>query len=272
MKQVSWKKSCASVSSGVLRCSLRHLQDFTDRRKTSSQSWSEICCPSAVYESRLSITRELRPNGQTRPRWSNMNQYSVTLMPISPLKCFQNHLGVYCLAVKWESLWRGRHCEICWRNAKCDRSTANKNALSQWNDLWLVKVSRHGLDFLKPENRAMMRCRSLVFSQNTWVTICFKGYYEILAQWCQKYTAYCHFKSKVLNTTHPVKYGNTLGFTRCQEKQRETSWLKLHANSVTDRKRYRIVVTCGQASCLSHLCGQISRRYNCRAPIYWHLC
>ena len=23
--------------------------------------------------------------------------------------------------------------------------------LSQWNDLWLVKVSRHGLDFLKPE-------------------------------------------------------------------------------------------------------------------------
>ena len=29
---------------------------------------SEVCCPAAVYESRLSITRELRPNGQTRQR------------------------------------------------------------------------------------------------------------------------------------------------------------------------------------------------------------
>ena len=104
-------------------------------------------------------------------------------MPISRLKCFQNHLVVYCLAVKWESLWRGRHCKICWRNAKFrshDRSTANRNALSLWNDLWLVKVSRHGLDFLKPENRAMRRCRSLVFSQNTWITICWKVIMEFL--------------------------------------------------------------------------------------------
>ena len=28
-----------------------------------------------------------------------------------------------------------------------------------------------------------------------------------------------HFKSKVVNTTHPVKDGNTLGFTHYQEKQ-----------------------------------------------------
>ena len=98
-------------------------------------------------------------------------------MPISRLKCFQNHLVVYGLAVKWESLWRRRHCKIWWRNAKFrshDRSTANRNALSLWNDLWLVKVSRHGLDFLKPENRAMRRSRSLVISQNTWITICWK--------------------------------------------------------------------------------------------------
>ena len=73
---------------------------------------------SAVYESRLSITCELRPNGQTRQRWSNMNQHYVSVMPISRLKCFQNHLVVHGLAVKWESLWRGRHCKICWRNAK----------------------------------------------------------------------------------------------------------------------------------------------------------
>ena len=47
----------------------------------------------------------------------------------------------------------------------------NWNSLSLWNDLWLVKVSRHGLHFLKPENRAMRRCRSLIFSQSTWITI-----------------------------------------------------------------------------------------------------
>ena len=52
--------------------------------------------------------------------------------------------------------------------------------LSLRNDLWLVKVSRHGLDFLKPENRAMRRCRSLVFSQNTWITICWKVIMEFL--------------------------------------------------------------------------------------------
>ena len=53
--------------------------------------------------------------------------------------------------------------------------------LSLWNDLWLAKVSRHGLDFLKPENRAMRRCRSLVFSQNTWITICWKVIMEFFA-------------------------------------------------------------------------------------------
>ena len=52
--------------------------------------------------------------------------------------------------------------------------------LSLWNDLWLAKVSRHGLDFLKPENRAMRRCRSLVFSQNTWITICWKVIMDFL--------------------------------------------------------------------------------------------
>ena len=40
-----------------------------------------------------------------------MNWYSVTLMPIFRLKCFQKHLVGYCLAVKWESLWPGSHIE-----------------------------------------------------------------------------------------------------------------------------------------------------------------
>ena len=111
---------------------------------------NKVRCPAAVYESRLSITRELRPNGQTRQRWSNMNQYSVTVMPISHLKCSQNHLVVYCLAVKWESLWRGRHCKICWRKPSSGHMTGAQPigtlSLSLWNDLWLVKICRHGLD------------------------------------------------------------------------------------------------------------------------------
>ena len=103
-------------------------------------------------------------------------------MPISLLKCFQKHLVVYCLAVKWESLWPGSHVEISWGNTK-HRPPAGAQpigTLSLWNDLWLAKVSRHGLDFLKPENRAMRRCRSLVFSQNTWITICWKVIMEFL--------------------------------------------------------------------------------------------
>ena len=51
-----------------------------------------------IQRRQLSITRKLRSNGQNRQRRSNMNQYSVTVMPISLL--------LYCLAVKWESLLR----------------------------------------------------------------------------------------------------------------------------------------------------------------------
>ena len=85
-------------------------------QKLTNQSWSRVCRPAAV--TMLSITRKLGSNGQTRQRWSNMNQYSVTVMPISRLKCFQKHLVMYCLAVKWESLWPGSHVEISWGNTK----------------------------------------------------------------------------------------------------------------------------------------------------------
>ena len=111
MKQVTWKKSCSSVSYCVLRCSQRHLKDFTYRRKTTSRSWSEVCGPAAVYESRLSITREIRPNGQTRPCWSNKNKDSVTLMLISCLKCFQKIIGtcILCYTCKYTNHKRKRH-------------------------------------------------------------------------------------------------------------------------------------------------------------------
>ena len=83
------------------------------------------------------------------------------------------------------------------------RSTANRelirNALSEMTCDWL-KVSRHRLDFLKPENRAMRRCRSLVFSQNTWITICWKVIMEFSAQWCQNNSAYWRFNVQMVQT------------------------------------------------------------------------
>ena len=128
MRQVIWKKkSCASVSSGAPNGICKISQTGGKQPITAELE-------PAVSE-QLSITHKLRPNGQTRQRWSNMNQYSVTVMPISRLKCFQKHLVVYCLAVKYESL---------------------------------------------NERRAMRRCRSLVFSQNTWITICWKVIMEFL--------------------------------------------------------------------------------------------
>ena len=104
------KKSCASVSSGAPNgiCKISQTGGKQPIRAELEPAVSE----------QLSITRKLRSNGQTRQRWSNMNQYSVTVMPISLLKCFQKHLVVYCLAVKWESLWPGSHVEISWGNTK----------------------------------------------------------------------------------------------------------------------------------------------------------
>ena len=84
---------CPPVSSGVLR----RCPSAGDLRcpPVSSGAPNGICkisqsgrknpiraeLESAVSE-QLSITRKLRSNGQTRQRWSNMNQYSVTVMPI----------------------------------------------------------------------------------------------------------------------------------------------------------------------------------------------
>ena len=114
MRQVIWKKSCVLC---VLRCPRVLLMASARFHRPEENNQSEPSWSLAVSE-QLSITRELRSNGQTRQRWSNMNQYSVTVMPISLLKCFQNHLVVYCLAVKWERLWPGSHVEISWGNTK----------------------------------------------------------------------------------------------------------------------------------------------------------
>ena len=127
-----------------------------------------------------------------------MNQYSVTVMPISLLKCSQKHLVVYCLAVKWKSLWPGSHVEICWGNTKhCPPAGAQpigKLSLSEMTCDWSKSPVPPGLDVLKPENRAMRMSRSLVFSQDTWITICWESIMGFFSQWCQKRSAYWSFK------------------------------------------------------------------------------
>ena len=114
MRQVIWNKImclCVLLSPPVLLMT-------SGRFHRPEENYQSEPSRSLVISEQLSITRKPRSNGQTRQRWSNMNQYSVTVMPISHLKCFQKHLIVYCLAVKWESLSPGRHVEISWGNTK----------------------------------------------------------------------------------------------------------------------------------------------------------
>ena len=90
------------------------------------------------------------------------------------------------------------------------RNTANRNALSlsEMTCDWPKSPSRA---FLKPENRAMRRSRSQIFSQNTWITICLKGYYGNFAQWCQNNSAFYYLKFiiKIVTDWFPVGLSTT---------------------------------------------------------------
>ena len=78
--------------------------------------------------------------------------------------------------------------------------------LSLWNYLWLAKVSRHRLHFLKPENRAMRRCRSLVFSQNTWITICWKVIMKLLPNDAKNILPTAGLNTEKQNTTSKISF------------------------------------------------------------------
>ena len=176
MKQVTWKKSCSSVSSGAPNgvCKISHTGGKQAVRADLGSAVQLLSMRAGCQS--LANSDQTVNLGCADPIWINIH---VTLMPISHLKCFQNHLVVHGLAVKWESMWRNRHCKICWRTAKFrshDRSTANRNANEMTCD-WTKSPSR---DFSKPKNRAMRRCRSLAISQNTWSTICWKVIMEFL--------------------------------------------------------------------------------------------
>ena len=63
-----------------------------------------------------------------------------------------------------------------------DRSTANRNALSLWNDLWLIKICRH-LDFSKAwKQRHEEEQKSSFLSEKTYA----KSYYAFLPNYATK--------------------------------------------------------------------------------------
>ena len=106
--QVFWEKTrllrlLMALFSGFKKSEKPMMGDFGQSQVISERERSYWLF---IQRRQLSITHELRSNGQTRKRWSNMNQYSVSVMHISHLRCFQKHLVVYCLAVKLESLLR----------------------------------------------------------------------------------------------------------------------------------------------------------------------
>ena len=71
-------------------------------------------------------------------------------MPISHPQMFSETSCCVLFSCKMRKLWPGSHVEISWGNTK-HRPPAGAQpigTLSLWNDLWLAKVSRHGLDFL----------------------------------------------------------------------------------------------------------------------------
>lgn len=87
----------------------------------------------------------------------------------------------------------------CWMNQHaiyCSKSwSLGDESWLCWFPLWvfiqhLQCTIESGLHHL----RAKRTCRSLVFFQNNWIPICWKGIMEFFAQWCQKCTAYPSFK------------------------------------------------------------------------------
>ena len=85
--------------------------------------------------------------------------------------------------------------------------------LSQWNDLWLVKVSRYSLDFFKAWKQSHEEVQKSSYLSEHLNYNMLKDYYGIFAQWCQKYTAYWSFNA--LKTL--VVYKDEFALTRYYE-------------------------------------------------------
>ena len=121
--------------------------------------------------------------------------------------------GRYIMTVVHETgnLKKSRHCKICWRKPSSGHMTGAQPigtlSLSLWNDLWLVKICHHGLDFSKAWKRRHEEEQKSSFLSEQLNYNMLKAYYGIFAKLCQKIVAYCHFKDS---------WGGLIGFIWCQ--------------------------------------------------------
>ena len=76
----------------------------------------------AVHSTEAGVIRKLRSNKAALIKYELIFCYGGSVMPISCLKCFQKHLVVYCLAVKWESLLLNRWA-VPWLSPQLRKST-----------------------------------------------------------------------------------------------------------------------------------------------------
>ena len=109
-------------------------------------------------------------NYQTRQRWSNVNQDSVTALPILHVKYFQKHTLVYCLAVTLKCLWPGRHVENGRAKLK-HRPTCSTSLSVQFSArAWLFRVC----SFCVPQGQGLGP--TTCFHQTTSISICLSKY------------------------------------------------------------------------------------------------
>ena len=122
---------------------------LSERRESRKRS-QYLCIDTA--ENKLSITRELWTNGQTRQRWSNMNQYSVTVILI--------HLWS-----EFASDW-----ELPLLNEQ------SIGTLFLWNDLWLAE----DFIFFKAWKQSHEEVQKSIFLSEHLNYNMLKGYYDIV--------------------------------------------------------------------------------------------
>ena len=119
---------------------------------------------------------------------SNMNKYSVTVMPISHLKCFQNSSCSVLFSCKMRKFVTWQPCWDLLRKYQAlitSWSTANRNALSlKWPVIGQSLPSR--ARFFKPWKQSHEEVQKSSYLSEHLNYNMLKGYYGIFAQWCQK--------------------------------------------------------------------------------------
>ena len=170
MRQVIWKKIMSSgAPNGICRIS-------QTGGKQPIRAELEPC----RLSEQLSITRELRSKGQTR-----QGQTQIWFI-----------FDQRCLAWPFDrSSWVIDSC-LRWMN---------RNALSL--KLPLIGESLPSrARFFKAWKQSHGELQKSSFSQNTWITICWKVIMDFFSKWCQKHSAYCRFELPCFSLTYYTQH------------------------------------------------------------------